>query len=73
LRWQPVPRFPSIPTFIGFLIGLAIAKKKTNPLEVEKKLEKSFPKEEWMFLHHALIAFGRKQCHAKNPECALPD
>lgn len=48
---------------------LGYSKEKDEPLEVEKKLEKAFPKEEWIFLHHALIAFGRKQCHAKNPEC----
>jgi endonuclease III len=52
---------------------LTYSKEKDDPLDVEKKLEKSFPKEEWMFLHHAFIAFGRAQCHAKNPECALCD
>jgi endonuclease-3 len=49
---------------------LAYSKEKDEPLEVEAKLEKAFPKEEWIFLHHALIAFGRRECHAKNPECA---
>lgn len=48
---------------------LGYAKKEDDPLKVEAKLEKSFPKEEWMFLHHALIAFGRQECHAQNPEC----
>jgi adenine-specific DNA glycosylase len=37
---------------------------------VEAKLEKSFPKEEWCFLHHALIAFGREECHAQHPDCS---
>jgi endonuclease III len=49
---------------------LLYSKESDEPLKVEAKLEKSFPKEEWMFLHHALIAFGRQECHAKNPECA---
>src|SRR5574344_39003 len=48
---------------------LAYSKEKDEPLEVEKKLEKAFPKEEWIFLHRALIAFGRAECHAKNPAC----
>jgi endonuclease-3 len=48
---------------------LGYSKENDEPLEVEKKLEKSFPKEEWIFLHHALIAFGRAECHAKNPVC----
>jgi endonuclease-3 len=49
---------------------LGYAKASDSPLESEAKLEKAFPKEEWMFLHHALIAFGRNECHAQNPACA---
>jgi endonuclease III len=49
---------------------LGYAKEADDPLLVEKKLEKQFPKERWMFLHHAFIAFGRNECHAQNPECA---
>ncbi len=41
-----------------------------SPLKVTKKLEKIFPKEEWNFLHHAFISFGRKICKALNPQCA---
>jgi endonuclease III len=48
---------------------LGYAKKDDEPLKVEAKLEKSFLKEEWMFLHHALINFGRQECHAQNPMC----
>jgi len=49
---------------------LAYSKEKDDPLAVEKKLEKAFPKESWIFLHHAFITFGREKCHAQNPDCA---
>jgi endonuclease-3 len=45
------------------------AKEGDEPLVIEKKLEKIFPESEWIFLHHALIAFGRQECHAKKPAC----
>ena len=48
---------------------LAYAKESDSALEVEKKLEKAFPKEKWIDLHHQSIAFGRKICKAINPLC----
>lgn len=48
---------------------LSFAKKSQNGPQIEALLEKRFPKEEWIFLHHALIAFGRTRCLAKNPLC----
>lgn len=53
---------------IAFRLGYA-KKKSENPMEIERILERSFVKEECAFLHHALIAFGREICHAKNPAC----
>ncbi len=50
---------------------LGYARKSDKPLVVEKKLEESFPIEEWRFLHHALIGFGREICKKKNPKCGL--
>lgn len=48
---------------------LGYAKKDNEPSKIEAKLEKQFPKEEWINLHHRLIAFGRDVCHSQNPEC----
>jgi endonuclease-3 len=48
---------------------LGYSLESDSPLKVEAKLEKSFPQAEWCFLHHALIAFGRQECHAQNPDC----
>ena len=48
---------------------LNLAKEKDDPLEVERKLKKLFPKERWIKTHHQLIHFGRYFCLAKKPNC----
>ncbi|WP_018886146.1 endonuclease III [Paenibacillus massiliensis] len=40
-------------------------------LEVEKKLMKRVPREEWTQTHHRLIFFGRYHCKAQNPQCPV--
>ncbi len=48
---------------------LGLAKDDDDPLEIEKKLERRFPKERWIKLHHQMIWFGRIQCKAISPLC----
>lgn len=48
---------------------LGFASANDEPVEVERKLEKAFQKETWIPLHHRMIAFGRKTCHAQKPDC----
>lgn len=48
---------------------LGLGKEEDVPEQIEKKLEKAFPKSSWLDVHHRLIAFGREICHAKSPEC----
>ena len=48
---------------------MGFASKSDEPPVIEKKLERIFPRESWIPLHHRIIAFGRATCHAKNPEC----
>ncbi len=48
---------------------LGYSSEKEDPVKVEKILEKEFPKELHMRLHHQLIWFGRMICHAKKPDC----
>lgn len=50
-------------------IRLGIAKKGSNPLNVEKSLMSFFDKEYWIKLHHQIIFFGRYHCLARNPRC----
>lgn len=47
--------------------GLASGK---TPDEIEKKLEKTIPKEFLMHAHHWLILQGRYICKARKPECS---
>ena len=50
-------------------IRLGFAKENDDFIDIEKKLEKAFPKEEHAFIHHSFINFGRSKCSAQRPEC----
>ncbi|TDF99393.1 endonuclease III [Paenibacillus piri] len=50
---------------------LGMANLKDSVLEVEKKLMKLVPKDEWTLTHHRLIFFGRYHCKAQNPQCGV--
>ncbi len=50
---------------------LGLAGWNDSVLEVEKKLMKRVPKEEWTITHHRLIFFGRYHCKAQNPQCEV--
>ena len=44
--------------------------KATTPEKVEADLCRSFPREDWIELHHQLIFHGRRICDARRPDCA---
>jgi len=48
---------------------LGLARPEDSVLEVEQKLMKKVPREEWTMTHHRLIFFGRYHCKAQNPQC----
>ncbi len=50
---------------------LGLAGWDDSVLEVEKKLMKRVPREEWTQTHHRLIFFGRYHCKAQNPQCEV--
>ncbi|WP_275983450.1 endonuclease III [Paenibacillus hamazuiensis] len=50
---------------------LGLAAEEDSVLEVEKKLMKKVPKDEWTLTHHRLIFFGRYHCKAQNPQCGV--
>lgn len=50
---------------------LGLADVDDSVLEVEKKLMRKIPKDEWTLTHHRLIFFGRYHCKAQNPACEL--
>ena len=49
---------------------LRIASKKATVLEVEEKLQKFFPKNEWAKRQLQLVLFGRYYCKAVKPDCS---
>ncbi|GMA13995.1 endonuclease III [Deinococcus metallilatus] len=60
----------AVDTHVGRLarrLGLSV---QTNPDKVEVDLQRLFPRERWVFLHHALILHGRRICMARRPQCA---
>ncbi|MBY9081707.1 endonuclease III [Paenibacillus sp. HN-1] len=50
---------------------LGLAGWNDSVFEVEKKLMKAVPKDEWTLTHHRLIFFGRYHCKAQNPKCQV--
>lgn len=50
---------------------LGFAKPDDNVLDVEHKLMKLVPREEWTLTHHRLIFFGRYHCKAQSPQCHI--
>lgn len=50
---------------------LGFAKTEDTVLEVEHKLMKLVPREEWTLTHHRLIFFGRYHCKAQSPQCEI--
>ena len=64
-----IPGFP-VDTHVHRLsVRLGLAKEKDSLLEVQRKLERLFPKEDWHFVHLALITHGRVLCKAAHPLC----
>ena len=48
---------------------LGFANNNDNVLQIEKKLMKKIPKDEWVRRHHQLVLFGRYICKAIKPDC----
>jgi endonuclease-3 len=59
----------AVDTHVGRLARRLEFSQHENPDKVENDLEKLFPKDHWIFLHHSLILHGRRVCFARNPNC----
>jgi endonuclease-3 len=42
---------------------------ESDPEKIEKDLMELIPKDEWIFMGHAIIWHGRRVCNAKKPNC----
>jgi endonuclease III len=59
----------AVDTHVGRLARRLGFSKHADPDKVETDLQKLFPSEQWVFLHHALILHGRRVCAARKPAC----
>jgi len=59
----------AVDTHVGRLARRLGFSRHDNPDKVEQDLMKTFPEEEWVFAHHALILHGRRVCKARRPDC----
>ena len=53
---------------IAHRLGFATRNDNT-PEKVEAKLLKLYPREQWLYINHQWVHFGREFCRAKNPRC----
>ncbi len=60
----------AVDTHVGRLARRLGLSGQSNPDKVETDLQALFPRERWVFLHHALILHGRRVCNARKPLCS---
>jgi endonuclease III len=60
----------AVDTHVGRLARRMHLSGHTDPDRVERDLCEAFPRDAWVFLHHALILHGRRICSARAPACA---
>lgn len=61
----------AVDTHVGRVSRRLALTRHTDPDKVELDLLKTFPSEQWVFLHHALILHGRRICTARRPACEV--
>lgn len=64
-------KIPTIPvdthvSRVAIRLGLT---QSENVNAIEQELMKTFPINEWYYVHHCLLFFGRYFCLSKNPKC----
>jgi endonuclease-3 len=59
----------AVDTHVGRLARRLRFSPAADPDRVERDLQKLFPSEQWIFLHHSLILHGRRVCAARKPAC----
>ena len=65
-----IPDLPVDTHIIRITNRLGIANSKDEPIDIEQKLKKIIPEDQWIKSHHQLIHFGRYFCTAKSPKCS---
>ena len=67
--WFGRPAIP-VDTHVSRLVARMKLSKETDPVKIERALQRLLPEADWSFASTALIWHGRRVCHARNPRCA---
>jgi endonuclease-3 len=59
----------AVDTHVARLARRLCLSEARTPERIGKDLEALFPKDRWVFLHHALVLHGRYVCTARRPRC----
>ncbi|GGN02699.1 endonuclease III [Thermus composti] len=59
----------AVDTHVARLAHRLCLSEAKAPERIGKDLEALFPKEDWVFVHHALVLHGRYVCTARRPRC----
>lgn len=59
----------AVDTHLMRLAGRLGFSNQKDPEKIGADYEKVFPRAKWVFVHHALILFGRYRCVARKPLC----
>jgi endonuclease III len=68
--WFGIPSIP-VDTHVTRLSGRLGLSRHTDPVKIERDLQRLFPKKDWTFASHALIWHGRRVCKARGPACEV--
>lgn len=62
---------PTIPvdTHVSRVANRLSLSKSTNVEMIEQDLMKLYPKDQWYYVHHGLLFFGRYFCLSRHPKC----
>jgi len=52
---------------LSYRLGMTL---ETDPVKIERDLVRRVPRDEWIYLAHALIYHGRQVCVARKPRCS---
>ena len=67
--WYGIPSGVVVDTHVLRLSRRLELTKSTDPINVEKDLQKVIPKDRWIQFSHELIHHGRQVCIARKPRC----
>ncbi|WP_105317992.1 endonuclease III [Thermus tenuipuniceus] len=59
----------AVDTHVARLAKRLCLSQAVSPEKIGAELERLFPKEDWVFVHHALVLHGRYVCLARKPRC----